>query len=89
MQMVQIASRNIHHFSIWMARFLLVFLFLRIFLLSVLSSYFMNGWQSKIQPLSLLLKIQTFFQGDNVILRASAPGLALQKPFNTKRTHTE
>lgn len=34
-----------------------------IFLLSALGSRFMNGWQSKIQPLSLLLTIWIFFQG--------------------------
>ena len=88
MQMVQIASRHMHRFSIWMAHFLLVFLF-RIFLLSVLSSQCMNGWQSKIQSLTLLLKIQMFFQGGNVILRVSVLGSALKKPLNAKRAHTE
>lgn len=89
MQMVQIASRHMHRFSIWMARFLLVFLFFRIFLLSVLSSQCMNGWQSKIQSLTLLLKIQMFFQGGNVILRVSVLGSALKKPLNAKRAHIE
>lgn len=85
MQILQIASRNIPHFPIWMA-FLLVFLFsFKIFLLSVLSSQFMNGWQSTIQPLGLLLKIQIFFQGDNVMFRVSVLSLGLKKTPLTQR----
>lgn len=42
---------------------------------------------SKIQHPCLLLQIQIFFQGENVILRVSVLGLALKNPLNVKRVH--